>query len=71
MPSTLRLCLARAQVTRSVIDSSVLIMCTSLNALGQKAAQAEAGTANFSQLRLRDQVGAGAAGAGALRVSSV
>ncbi|KAG2426968.1 hypothetical protein HXX76_012753 [Chlamydomonas incerta] len=46
------------KVTRSVIDSQVLIMCTSLNALGQKAAQAEAGTADFSQLRLRDQVNA-------------
>ena len=44
------------QVARSFIDSAVLILCTSLNALGQKAAQAVAGTADFSQLRLRDQV---------------
>eukprot|EP00198_Chlamydomonas_reinhardtii_P004333 XP_001693669.1 predicted protein [Chlamydomonas reinhardtii] len=45
------------KVARSFIDSAVLILCTSLNALGQKAAQAVAGTADFSQLRLRDQLG--------------
>ncbi|GIL90846.1 hypothetical protein Vretifemale_18555, partial [Volvox reticuliferus] len=46
------------KVTLSMVDSpsSVLVTCTSLNALGQKAAEAVNGIANFTQLRVRDRV---------------
>ncbi|KXZ54763.1 hypothetical protein GPECTOR_4g833 [Gonium pectorale] len=46
------------QVSRSLVDSSVLVLCTSLNALGQKAVETANGTADFAQLRVRDKVNA-------------
>ncbi|KXZ48273.1 hypothetical protein GPECTOR_29g50 [Gonium pectorale] len=42
----------------SLVDSSVLVLCTSLNALGQKAGETVGGSADFAQLRLRDKVNA-------------